>query len=1409
MKYRGISLAVKIVLIFSVGFLYASPTLSARSVEETGEKEVSQIALGGGYAASNQLEGFGYSAQLYDATNGLPTSDANYILGSRDGYIWIGGYSGIIKYDGSTFEHLDNSEGLTSGRGLFEDSKGRIWVGTNDNGVVVLDGNNRFHITYKEGLPSSSIRAFTEDSEGNIYVGTTDGVARVDSNMNVSIIDDKRINTERVLKLQCDANDVIYGFTQSGSAFAIHNDMVTNIFSGEDIGVGTITALLIDPHSVGKVYYGTRGNIIYYGNFGDNIKNLKQIDVSPTENIHCITYECGRVWASSLEVVGFIDGNDKYQILEDVPMNSAIEMLTSDYQGNLWFASSTQGVMKIVANNFSDFTRFTPVEGNVVNSTCIVDGLLYVGTNTGLYILDENKNLVENELTELIDDGRVRCITLDSKGNIWISTFISDVGLICYRNDGEIFVFNKDKGMPSDQVRCVVEREDGSVLAGTNDGVVEIRSRAVQKTYGADFGISNPVVLTVCEGDEGEIYAGTDGDGLYVISDYGVRRLDRETGLTSDVIMRIKKDPTRNVYWIVTSNSLEYMEDGIITPVSSFPNTNNYDIYFDESGDAWILSSYGIYNVKTEYLLDDDVKDYRLYSISNGLTYTPTSNSYSFLDDDGNIYMSGRKGVCKVNINHFFEDNVELKIGLGNIICDDELIYPDEYGNYVIPANAARVSINPSIIDYTTTNPMIKVYLEGAEDSGIISALNSLSPLEYTGLEYGEYTLHVQVLDSDGDMLLQENTFTIIKKPKVFELLLVRFLMISVVAALVGLIVWRIMAGNVIRRQYAQIQEAKEEAERANSAKSIFLANISHEIRTPINTIMGMDEMILREDSSDVPKHYFMSVLNYALDIKNASESLLGLINDLLDMSKIESGKMNLVEVEYDTVDFLRGIVSMIRVRGNEKDLNFDVNIDANLPTRLFGDGGKIKQIILNLLTNAVKYTEQGGFSLNLFVEEIDGDTCKLKFSVKDTGMGVKEEDIDKLFTAYERLDETKNTGIQGTGLGLNISARFAELMSGKLWCESVYGSGSEFFFTVDQKIIDAKPIGIFKEEVEENMGPYVPQFIAPDAEVLVVDDNPMNLNVIKGLLKATRMFVTTASSGEECLEKIKFGSFNVVLLDHMMPGMDGIETLARIRETNPDLPVYALTANSTAGEDFYKSKGFNGYLSKPIDSLTLEKTILKHLPENIVMKPTAEDAVIDVEEIPAEMDWIYQVEGINVDEGIKASGGISAFIFSLKLFLDTIDDNSNTIEKAYTTEDYKLYTIKVHALKTSFRMIGATELSAFAESLEAAGNNNDIELIEKSTSKLLAEYRGFKEKLARLEESTDSEDKPEINPEDIADAYSALKEVVPQMDYDAVEMIIKNLKEYKLPADDKEKVGKLEKLLKSFDWDEMENLLN
>lgn len=1384
----------------------AQESASAAAKQENHENTV---LMGGGYSASGQSGSMGYSSVLYDQRNGLATSDANYVLGASNGYIWIGSYSGIYRYDGTVFEKIDYSEGLTSGRGLFEDSKGRIWVGTNDNGVVVIEGEKATWLTYKDGLCSSSIRVFTEDREGNVFIGTTNGICYADPELVIHAIDDPKLNAERILRLDRDSAGTIYGSTKNGVVFSIKDKIVHQVFDSKDLGIGKITSIIADPEMNDHVYICTNGTALYYGRFGSRTNGMKRITVSPLQGIHWINYDCGRIWVSSITQLGYLDEDKRFHLLEDLEVNSGIEMVTSDYQGNLWVASSTQGVMKIVSSNFIDISQQTELPRELVNSVCLVGNALYVGTDTGLQII-EDKKLVKNGLTKYIADARVRCLMKDREDNLWISTFNHGLGLVCYSPSGKISNFTTDDGMPGNEIRCTYEAEDGRILVGTNQGLAVIRDGRVIRRVDAKSDVSDTVFLTVIDGFDNNILVGTDGDGIYDLTNDGIKRLGREDGLSSDVVLRIKKDISEDFYWIITSNSIEYMKEGIITRVTTFPYNNNYDLFFDDKDGMWIISSYGIYYVDRQQLLDDKVTDYRLFSLTNGVASTPTSNSFSELDDKGNLYIAGRHGVCRVNINSFHEEKTKVRVDIKSVYSGEERIYPDDQGRYYLPATDTRIRINVAVLDYTLVDPTVHIYMEGDEKDELFVAKSELAPLEYTRMRSGNYNLHVEVLEGLGETPVLSRNYQFIKQPRLQELLIVRVLFLAFIAVIAGIIVWRVMKGTVIRRQYEEIRQARDDAERANSAKTRFLANISHEIRTPINTIIGMDEMIMREDPSGVPKGYFMSMMNYAFDIKNASETLLGLINDLLDISKIESGKMHLVEREYDVTDVLRSIVSMIRVKSTEKELTFDVVVDEMMPKKLYGDDGKIKQIVLNLLTNAVKYTEHGGFILSVSMVERADDQAKICFSVKDTGIGVKAEDMDKLFIAYERLDEQKNSGIQGTGLGLDISRRFAEMMGGSLTCESVYGEGSEFILAIDQKIMDMTPMGLFVEHDEKAGGPYVPQFIAPDADVLVVDDNPMNLNVIKGLLKATKIFVTTADSGEECLEKMKSTRFNVVLLDHMMPGMDGVETVARIRETDKDIPVYALTANSSVGEEFYKSKGFTGYLAKPIDSYALEKTIMKHLPEEIMLKPAAEDAVTEPDTIPEELSWIYDIPDISVEEGIKNSGGISSFIYSLKLFLDTIEGNAKVISDAYEGGDIRLYTIKVHALKSSARIIGATEFSALCASLEDAGNKQDKEFIDRNHDKLLDWYFKLGDKLSALNRTEeDSSAKEKIKESDLLDAYGALKDIIPQMDYDAVEFILDSLNKYKLPEGDDEKVKELAARLKVFDWEGMEELIN
>lgn len=1165
-------------------------------------------AQGGGYAVTKQFSGMGYTSKIYDATNGLPTSDANYILGAKNGYVWIGGYSGIIRYDGNNFERLPTTNGLTSSRAFFEDSKGRIWVGTNDNGVVVINGQEFRQYTYKDGLPSSSIRNFAEDKDGNVFIATATGLAFVKENGLLYQLSHPQLNTERILKLDSDSSGKIYGQTTNGIVFSIKNRNISELYTSDDLEMSKISSILADPINDGKVYFCCEGGIVYYGDFGKKSSELLKIDIAPLKTVQWISYDCFRVWICSRTQIAYLDQDNSLNLVANLPMNGSIEMLTSDYQGNIWACSSTQGVMKIVANNFVNITEEAKLPKKTVNTTCLHNDLLYIGTESGLRIIDKNMQAINNSLTEYVADSRIRCIVEDNNNNIWVGTFTNDKGLVCQSPDGKITAFTTKEGIADNKIRALKVAKDNSLLCGTNDGFSIIKNQKVIKTVGKNEIIKNSVILTVEESEDGNIYLGTDGDGIYIISDSVIQRYGRDDGLTSDVVMRIKEDKKNGVVWLVTSNSIQYMKGGRVKNITSFPYNNNYDLYLNEKNDMWVLASSGIYTVKAEDLLSDSVSDYKLYTVANGLPSSVTSNSYSALDENGNLYIACREGVSCVNINHYMEQKIQIKTDLNSVYCGNKKIIPNGNGSFIIPASDERIKITASVMDYSMANPPIRVFLEGAKDEGITVNRDELSALEYTNLSYGYYTFHIQVLSQNKNDILLDNSFSIIKRFRLIELMEFRFIIIVLLILAAGFIVWRVMKSTVILNQYRQLQNAKEEAVRASRTKSRFLSNMSKEIITPINTIMGMNEMILREDAKDVPKNYFSSIMSYGMNVREAADALLTLVNDLLEITRIESGKITLHENEYDVQNLLRSIIIPARQKNLSKGLNLNFDIDQMIPTRLCGDVGKIKQILLNLLFNAIKYTEKGEVDFKISMESRTNESCDLCIRVKDTGGGMPPEIIETIFDAYGAFEKDARELHLKTGLGLDISRRFAELMGGVLVCTSEVGKGSVFILTLTQKIIDAEPIGTFIESEEAaQRNSYVPEFIAPDADVLVASENLDNLNVLDNLLKATKVFVTRADSRQEFVDKNRETTFNIAFIDELLFEDDENkidEFISKIKEIRPELPLYVITENASADEEYYKHKGFYGTISLPVDPLLLEKTIMKHLPEEMMEKP-------------------------------------------------------------------------------------------------------------------------------------------------------------------------------------------------------------
>ena len=602
-------------------------------------------------------------------------------------------------------------------------------------------------------------------------------------------------------------------------------------------------------------------------------------------------------------------------------------------------------------------------------------------------------------------------------------------------------------------------------------------------------------------------------------------------------------------------------------------------------------------------------------------------------------------------------------------------------------------------------------------------------------------------------------------------------------------------------------------ADAANKAKGDFLARMSHEIRTPINAILGMNTMILR--TCDEKNSKEKKIKDYSFEIDNSGQILLSLINDILDLSKVESGKMEILPVEYDISSLIHDVMNMVSFKATDRNLKLVLNADENLPCRLFGDDIRIRQILVNLLNNAVKYTNEGTVTLDITGEPKD-DGILLHIAVKDTGVGIKKENMGRLFAEFERIEENMNHGEEGTGLGMSITIKLLQLMDSKLQVDSEYGKGSVFYFDLYQQVVNSAPIGDLNSRISEQKTTYDYKalFYAPDAQILLVDDNSVNRKVFISLLEDTGVHIDEVSSGLECINMAEKKHYDAIFLDHMMPDLDGIETLQRLKNSdafakmNSNTPVVALTANAITGaKEIYLQSGFSAYLSKPIKPSHLENMLYDMIDETKLLaadeKPVQTNEVLqNIYDNIGDLEYEYAMlhmknENILDTTLLQYMKLQKSELDKLELFYKKIFDSSLDISEALES-----YRVQIHSMKNSAFMIGAISIGAIAKALEYSARDHQVDTLTVLHPIFVQQWVSLGVDLADYLPNQDNSNKQNLDITQLFVLLDSLEDVMMSFDMDKTDELVNQLNSYVYDEDLKKHIDELCDFINNLDID-------
>ncbi len=1064
---------------------------------------------------------------VYNNANGMVVSEANAICETNDGYIWIGSYAGLTRYDGKEFEFVREG-GLVNVVGMMTDTRGRLWIGTNDAGIARYENGKYTYFTVEDGLPSNSVRCFAEAKDGTVYVGTSDKLCRFREDDTIEVL-----NTGATfVKAMVIYDGMLVVMDNAGCIYGIEGNGKLSV---EDKAKEYFYYCLAVT-SEGLVIGTESGELFVFERYRDSLRIKRQIPITANEISAIYEDSEKRLWIATGNGVGYLDEEDIFHEMKLEKFSSSFTGIHEDYQGNIWIASSNYGVMKLSESSFINVFEKARIQSVVVNAVAYYDGVYFFGTDNGLITFDGMKVTQRYyELKKKTEGCRVRALYADDANNLWVCTY---GGLFCRSAEGKIRCYTVADGATSDRFRCITGLADGTIVAGTADGINFISDGEITGTLTAEDGLANTQILSVVDAGDGTVWAGSDGSGVYVISDGRLKTVyNVESGLSSDIVLRIV--PHEDGFFFVTSNALCHGDrNGNIRRLRSFPYFNNYDVIINNDK-AYVTCSSGLYEVTVDELCSDTETRYKLYGAGEGLLSGLTANSWNYVSESGEIFLCGNDGVIVFDGRTAGEIG-ELKFGITSMECDGNVIGMVDEENSVIPAKTRNVSLYASVRNYAFGDAKVKFFVRELDENPKVYDWDEIEPIRIFKPDLPVYHICLQVLDDSGETVLQESVYTVTKEMQAWERPLYKCYLVIVcleifmftVLSVGGMVLFVLRKKELEKMQHALESKVAEQTgaltEQQQKSKELFLQTV-----TALSEAVDAKDRYTSGHSKRVAEYARMIAARMGKSKEEQEEIYrAGLLHDV--------GKIRIPE-------------DIINKPGRLTDEEFNV-IKVHPVT-----GFHILRGISNssMIAVGAKYHH----------ERYDG---------KGYPNGLAGDQIPEVARILGVADSYD-------AMTSNRSYRKA-LPQEVVKDELEKGKGTQF----DPYIAD-----IMIQMVEEDTEYEMQQKDSMQRCILVVDDESMNHKLITHIMKDEPMYeIVSAGGGKEALELLEKRSFDLILLDVKMPEMDGLEALRLIREKYRT-PVALMTSDRSFDMAMeFAALGYEDYITKPFLPLLMKEIV-------------------------------------------------------------------------------------------------------------------------------------------------------------------------------------------------------------------------